>query len=366
MKETLYLRIITAILLPGLEEKIRKEYPGTSMALSQASPVYEKKIPSSAVKVERLTETVKAGFIPDSNDPYFIKSFNETLFKNIKKTEFLLKVLSGKEIKKISISIDEDLQGICYRYFITFHSGNHEHNVEVIIESRFFNILYPPLKSSTVHENIIREISPFFEKPDLLWPSLEPVVDSLPVVKLSDLFNLMIQKKDITPYQTGAVITLYPHLKDRIFSALSKNIQKDVEFAIRSYKGFNRITKMDGICALYTVEEALKKLLLEGTGKYIDELVYISEIFIKINRYSLIQKKNFMERINEIEKNRLMDKVIPQCNDIVLRRAFISPESGIDILKKYIPEKRINEIFDVEEQITLEQRIEAEIEFIKA
>jgi hypothetical protein len=366
MKESLYLRIITALLHPGLEEEIRKKYPHTSMALSQASPVYENIIPSSAVKVERLTETVKAGFIPDSNDPYFIKKFNETLKKNINKTGFLLRVLSGKEIKKISISRDEDLQDICYKYYISFHSEKHEHNVEVIIESRFLNILYPPLKSSKVHDNIIEEISPFFEKPDLLWPSLEAVVESLPRVELSGLLNSMIQRSDITPYQTGAVITLYPHLKDKILSALSKNIQKDVEFAINRYKGINSITKTDGICALYTVEEALKKLLLEGGEKYSDELVYISQIFRKIKRYSHIQKKDFMEMIDQIEKNRIMEKVIPLCKDIVLSRAFSSPESGKDILKKYIPEKRINEIFELGEKITLEQRIEAEIEFIKA
>ena len=198
-----------------------------------------------------------------------------------------------------------------------------------------------------------------------MWPSFETVVESLPVAKLADLFNQMIQRKDITSYQTGAAIILYPHLKEKIFLSLSKNIQKDLEFTLSRYKGTNRITKMDGICAVYTVEEGLKKLFLEGKGKYIDDLGYISEIFIKINRYRIIQKRDFMERINQLEQNRFMEKIIPLCSETVLRRAFSGRDLRENILRKYITEKRVEEIFDIEEEISLEQKIEAEIEFIK-
>lgn len=367
MKESLYLRIINALLLPGLEKSISLKDPDASMALSEASPIDKKIIPSSIIKIERLTETVKAGFIPEPNDPGFIKSFQEALENNIKKTELLLKILSGKEIKKISIEKGEELQGICYKYLIIIRSDKQEQTVEVIIESRFFNILYPPLKRNTVHENIIKEISPFFEKPDHLWPSLVSVIETLPQTKLSDLFNSMLQKSYINPYQIAAVINLYPDLKNKIFVSISNNIQKDIAFIFNKYKGLNRITKRDGICAVYTIEEALKKLLLEGTGEYSDELLYISAIFKKIYRYSIFQKKNFMQRIDEIEKKNLMDRIIPLCTDKILKRAFYSSRNeGNDILKKYISENRISEIFDFEESITLEQKIEAEVEFIKA
>ena len=73
MKESLYLRIINALLLPGLEKGIRSKYPNPSIALSGAAPVNEKTIPSIIIKIERLTETIKAGFIPESDDPGFIK-----------------------------------------------------------------------------------------------------------------------------------------------------------------------------------------------------------------------------------------------------------------------------------------------------
>jgi hypothetical protein len=57
MKETLYLRIITAILLPGIEQRIGNKYPRSTMALSQVSPVNinKREIPSSVIEVERLT-----------------------------------------------------------------------------------------------------------------------------------------------------------------------------------------------------------------------------------------------------------------------------------------------------------------------
>lgn len=367
MKERLYLRIINTLLLPGLEKIIVKKDPTSSIALSAAASFNEKIIPSLVIKIERLTETIKAGFVFDSHDQAFIKLFKEVLKNNIRKTEFLLKILSEKEIKKITLEQGEEMQGICYKYLMIIKSKNKEQNVEVIIEGRFFNILYPQLKSTFVHENIIKEISPFFEKPDHLWPSLVTVIETLPLYKLSDLFNSMMQKSYITPYQIGAAITLYPDLKNKILMSISKNLQKDISFIFNKYKGLNRITKRDGICAVYAIEEALKKLLLEGTGEYSDELLYISEIFKKIYRYSIFQKKNFIQHINEIEKKNLMDKIIPLCNDKTLRRAFYSSNNNEkNILKKYISEKRINEIFDFKENITFEKKIEAEIEFISA
>ena len=365
MKESLYLRIINTILLPGLDQITWRDGTHSSMAISPAVPAYKDEIPSSVIEVERLTETVKAGFITVSNDPYFIKTFNENLEQNINKTEFLLKVISGREIKKVSLNRNKKLNGICYKYHLIIQSEGNEHYIEVIIESRLLNILYPPLKSTLVYDNIIQEISPFFEKPDFLWPSFEPVVESLPVEKLSDLFNRMMQKNDITPYQIAASIIIYPHLKEKIFSSLSKNIQKDLEFIINRYKGRNRISKMDGICALYTVEEALKKLFLESGVKYSDELAYISEILRKINNYRLFQQKDFKERINQIENKGLMEKVIPLCSDTVLRRSFTGKDLGKNILRKYLTEKRVEEIFDIKEKISLEEKIEAEIEFIK-
>lgn len=366
MKERLYLKIITTILLPGLKKEISRLNPEASLALTDISPITGGITCSSAMIIERPAETVRVGFITDSSDSSFKTEFNEWLVKNIRKTEFILKVLTGKEIKRISINSDEKLQGICYRFLIIIHFQGYEHSIEVILESRFFNILYPPFNHRSVHENLLKEISLFFEKPDLLWPSLEPVVELLPVEQLSELFNRIMQKNDISPYQTAAAITLYPHLKEKILASLSANIQKDIEFTINRYRGINSLTRTDGVCAVYTVEEALKNLFQEDAGEYIYNLAEIGEIFRKIKRFSIVLKKDFSQWIDEAEKKNLMHKVISLCDDSVLRRIFCSREAGKELLKKYIPEKRIQEIFAIEENTTLEERIDAETDFVRA
>jgi len=105
--------------------------------------------------------------------------------------------------------------------------------------------------------------------------------------------------------------------------------------------------------------------LLKESAGYSRELLFISDLLKKIYRYGLYLRKDFDERLTEIDKNRGIEKLLPLCSDSIIRAVFTDKGGRKNILKKYLPEKRIEEIFSVEEEFSLKERIDREIEFLR-
>jgi hypothetical protein len=366
MKSTLYIRVINGLIIPGLEYETAEKAENEYIALSAVTPLQKEEKSQFGISIERLTESLQIGFISESNDPAFKNRLQGIIKKNLKKTGFLLKMVTGKEIKSISLCGEEKFsRNNSYEYMLIIRGKKREDRVRVLLGNRFFNLFYPQLESTIQYNDILEEISPFFENPSVIQPRFETIIEDLPHEELSNLFNHMLKTSRLSPYEITALILYHPHLKGKIINSLSENIQKDIRFNINKYRGVNRITKKDSSAAVYSIEEALRDLLLKEKTGYSRELIYISEILKKIYRYGLYLKKDFDARLNEIEKNWGMEKVLPLCSDRILKAAFSDNEwKRKSILEKYLPQRRIGEIFAPEEKFSLKEKIEAEIEFI--
>ena len=365
MKSALYLRVINALIVPGLESEKAVTAGEEFTALSDIYPLHKEEKTHITISIKRITETIHIGFIPESEDPLFRNRFVTLIKDNLKKTEFLLKIITGKEITGISISDGGNFtKDDSYEYLLIIRGEKKEDRVRILLQSRFFNLLYPPVKSRMSYDNILEGISPFFENPSIIQPRFEVIVEDLPHEELSNLFNHMLKTSRISVFEITALILYNPQLKGKIINSLSANIQNDIDFNIKKYRGINNITKKDSAAALYSIEEAMRDLLLKESTGYSKELQYISEILKKIYRYSLYLKKDFAARLNEIEKNWGMDKILPICSDRIIRAVFAADSARKDVLKKYLPDRRIEEIFSVNEEFSLKERIDAEIEFL--
>jgi len=366
MKSTLYIRVINGIIIPELEYEISEKSEQKFIALSAVYPLQKEEKSHFTVSIKRLTEKLQIGFIAEKNEPAFANWFRSIVEKNLKKTEFILKAVTGKEIKGISISEEERFsKSNSYEYLLIIRGGKKENRVRILLENRFFNLFYPQLNSTIQYSDILNEISPFFDNPYIIQPRFETIIEDLPHEEVSNLFNQMLKTSRLSPYEITALILYNPHLKMKIINSLSENIKKDIKFNLNKYRGINRITKKDSAAAVYSIEEALRDLLLKEKSSYSRELLYISEILKKIYRYGLYLKKDFDTRLNEIEKKWGMEKVPPLCSDRILNAAFSDNEGRRkSILEKYLPERRIEEIFALDENFSLKEKIEAEIEFL--
>ena len=200
MKSTLYIRVINGLIIPGLEYENAEKPEQKFIALSAVTPLQKEEKSHFTVSIKRLTETLQVGFISESNDPAFEKRFRSIVEKNLKKTDFLLKAVTGKEIKGILISEEERFsKSNSYEYLLIIRGGEKENRVKILLQNRFFNLFYPKLNSTIQYNDILEEISPFFGNPYIIQPRFDTIIEDLPHEELSTLFNHMLKTSRLSP-----------------------------------------------------------------------------------------------------------------------------------------------------------------------
>jgi len=337
-------RLITEIILPGIDGILSRKY--LHVSYSRITPVSNPAQPLIVLKIERLSETLTSGIeiIGGSEDD--IRIIIRALEESARETQFILQVISGKEIKGVSISEKKKYLNInnLYQFIIGLRKDDKEIILNITIPGRFFNILIPSLDTSRQYDNITELLIPFFKKSDILCPSIGILLEKLESNELSWLLDLLKKNNRLTDYQLVLLLNGFPEFSLKIKNALSKNGQKSLREELKKYKG--KVTREDIACGIYSVEEGISRIFKKEKNFIADHFRLLSSLIKKITDYELCTRKSWEEWIAEMGKSNLLYKTLLKCTDRILRDAFTDySEERYPFFNKYFPAPRIKEIF---------------------
>ncbi|HPF05658.1 MAG TPA: hypothetical protein PK293_06445 [Spirochaetota bacterium] len=340
-------RLITELLLPGIFElpEIKNFYT----SFSQIKPSASSCIHELTLVIERLRENVKPRITITCSDEVEKNQIKASIKEAAKSTAFILQLLTGREIKDVSV-IDENpekYESIIYQYTIALRKEENEILLEISIPGRFFNILIPSLDASCINDNISDLLIPFFKKPDLLYPSIAMLLSKLDSIELSSMLDLLKRNNRLSDYQLVLLISGFPEYSLKIKNALSKKSQEILREELKKYKG--RVSKEDIACGIYSVEENISHVYKKEKNHIADRLKSLSILIKKITDYELYMRKSWPEWISEMEQKNMLYKTILKCSDRILQDAFPGyNEEKYPFFTKNFSPARISELFSAD------------------
>lgn len=338
-------RLITELILPGINDYFNRKNFHTSY--SQIIPALNPCRADLTVTIERLRETLKTGIEISGASESDKKKIAGAIKESVKETPFVLQMVSGREIKGSYLSRDETYtEGIAslYQFTIALRDGDHEIFLVINLHGRFFNILIPSLDTSYVHENIAEHLTPFFKKPDILYPSIEMLLSKLGSRELSGLLDLLRKNNHLSDYQLVLLINGFPEHSLKIKDALSKNRQESLREELKKYRG--RVTKEEISCGIYSIEESLEQVLKKEKNYIAEHFRIFSSLIRRITDYELYMRKEWDEWISEMDQKNLLYKTLLKCSDQVLRDSFSGyTEEKYPFFIRHFSAERLMEIF---------------------
>lgn len=337
-------RLLTELILPGFNDYFSRKK--RKISYSQITATQEQRRADLIIKIERLTETVFIEIEISDADDYWKKEFESSIREILKESAFILQLISGREIKEISLAGNHKKEDKINPYQITVGLRDDENEILLIITipGRFFNILIPSLDTSYPQEKITEFLISFFKKPDILYPSIEILLSKLNSGELSGLLDLLKRNNRLSDYQLVLLINGFPEYSLKIKNALSKNRQESLREELKKYKG--KINKEDIACGIYSVEEGIFQAFQKEKNYIADHFRIFSSLIKKITDYELYTRKSWQEWIAEMEEKKLLYKTILKCSDQTLLTAFFDySEEKYPFFKNSFSPARISEIF---------------------
>lgn len=337
-------RLLTELILPGFNYYFTRKNWHISYSAVIASS--ENRGADVAIKIERLRETVilemEITGAGDQEKMFFENGVREL----IRKGGFILHLVSGREIKEISLTDKFESTDLKNRYQFSIGLRKDEKEIILIIRipGRFFNILIPPLDTSYKREDIDEQLTAFFKKPDITCPSVKHLISILDSTELSGLLDLLKRNNLLSDYQLVLLINGYPEYSLKIKNALSKNRQESLREELKKYKG--KVTKEDISCGIYSVEESISQILKKEKNYITDHFKVLSSLIKKITDYELYMRKEWPDWITEMDQKKLLYKTLIRCSDEQLKSAFADySDNRYPFFKRDFPSSKINELF---------------------
>jgi len=358
-------RIITELIFPGISAYFSrlKFHP----SYSSIEPARSRCIADYILKIRRLKETINIQISISGASGINKEKIYQALNKSAKDTAFILQVISGREIRGAEItealSGNEEKQHL-YQYTIALRKDSGEIIITVDLDPRFFNILIPSLDTTLPDFNIAETLTLFFKKPGILVPSIRVLLEKLDSKELSEIFEIMKRKNELSDYQLVLLINGFPENSLKIKNSLSKNGQASLREELDKYRG--KVTREDISCGIYSVEESLGQVLKKGENRFSEYFTILSDLVKKISDYELYFRKGWDLWIEEISGKNLLYKTLLKCDDNIIRDAFSDyTHEKYRFFDKFFTPERIDEIFSSYACKYRSDITDARIEFIK-
>jgi hypothetical protein len=338
-------RLLIELVLPGINESFKRENYNT--LFSEITPASASSKPEFTLIIERLNEVLNIGIEISGAGEIQRKKIEEAVKEAVKETAFIIQLISGREIKNVSV-IDKDTnrdKSNIYQFTIALIKDEEEIFLIFSIPGRFFNIMIPSLDTSYIRADIADLLIVFFKKPDILYPSIKLLLVCLESSELSGLLDLLKRNNLLSDYQLVLLINGFSEYSLKIKNALSRNTQDSLREELKKYKG--KVTKVDIACGVYSVEEGISQVLKKEKNRIAEYLRRLSSLIKKITDYELYMRKSWQEWIDEMDQKKLLYKTLLKCSDQILFNAFPGYRSEkYPFFARNFPASRIDEIFN--------------------
>ncbi|HSV96100.1 MAG TPA: hypothetical protein VLM75_04100 [Spirochaetota bacterium] len=259
MHYTMPSRILTGLLLPGIEAHV----DGGIAALSPlvrtdprdpfAAPVLSMAIASGH---RRLSVILSTGGLSDETCKT-LAGYAAWLERSV---SMLLCIAFGMPVSvRVQTFAPDAVPGVSYIIDLSIVGGGF---LRLVIPVEFFR-LFLPFKFSGEDPQFIEEaIGAFFLESRACFPRIRALIDCLPPLDLEALFHALRVHGHLSAYQALLLLHAFPEYVDRIRAALPPALVRE-GLGIAAARCL-RITRRDLVGGVYSVEEALHRLIMSA------------------------------------------------------------------------------------------------------
>jgi len=196
-----------------------------------------------------------------------VMRFSENLPASLRQRAGLLlkkKLLVRAVFRESNAGIDSVARERCAEIRMLGRGDGRVPSTRVCFPLSSLGLISNDLCSIDDEESLEKGLVDFFCEPSIIFPDLGTLLDVLDNREIQDLFYRLQRNRLLSTYQICLVIAAFPEHSPRVRRCLSANTASDVTDMMRSLKKNRSVTRRDLAGGIYSVEEAIYRLMARG------------------------------------------------------------------------------------------------------
>ncbi len=212
-----------------------------------------------------------------------------------------------------------------------------------------------------------RALIGYLGEPGRFFPELGLVLGLFSDRELQGLVMELRQSRLLSVYQLCLMVRAFPDHALKVKRCLSETAARDVAAMLRELESRNALGGRDLAGGVYSVEEAIYRLLKGNPSfRYASLLKEVGEMISAASRLELFMSKDFSAWLALMEEDSLLYNVLSSSREKDLALSFSGDLPGRgELLRGSLSSRRVDEILALSEgPSTLDERIEARMRLI--